>query len=102
MAKSGSAVNFERLANPDITLVVLMGVAQRASIAAQLRRGGLDAATPVAVIECASMDEQRVVRGRLDELADFDVASPAVIVVGRVAAIELGLADVVEDLVATS
>ena len=102
MAKSGSAVSFERLANPDITLVVLMGVAQRASIAAQLRRGGLDAATPVAVIECASTDEQRVVRGRLDELADFDVASPAVIVVGRVAAIELGLADVVEDLVATS
>jgi uroporphyrin-III C-methyltransferase len=101
-AEAGGAVDFERLANPDITLVVLMGVAQRAVISIQLRRGGLDPATPVAVVERASRVDQRVLRLRLDELADLDVVSPAVIVVGSVAALDLGQAGVVGDLVCAS
>ncbi len=101
-AESGAAVDFERLAHPDITLVVLMGIARRAQISNELRRGGLDAATPVAVIESASTPRQRVVRASLEQLALLDVASPAVIVVGPVAALDLGLEDVVRDLVATS
>jgi uroporphyrin-III C-methyltransferase len=101
-AEEGRHVDFERLANPDITLVVLMGVKQRRSIASQLIRGGLDPQTPVAVVERASRIDQRVVRGQLDELATFDVESPAVIVIGAVAALELGLARVVADLVTTS
>jgi len=95
-------VDFERLANPDVTLVILMGVAQRGLIAEQLRRGGLDAATPVAVVQSASLVDQRVLRGRLDALAHWDVTSPAVIVVGPVAALELGLVDSVADLMAAS
>lgn len=98
-AESGARVDFVDLARPGITLVVLMGVARRREIADELRRGGLDGSTPVAVVQRASSLDQRVVRGRLDELADFDVASPAVIVVGPVAALELGVVDVVEDLV---
>ena len=101
-AKAGASVDFERLANSDITLVVLMGVDQRAVISTQLRRGGLDPATPVAVVERASCVDQRVLRARLDELADLDVVSPAVIVVGPVAALDLGLAAVVGDLVTAS
>lgn len=98
-SEAGSAVDFERLANADVTLVVLMGVAQRASIAAQLRRGGLDPSTPVAVVERASSVNQRVLRARLDELAGLEVSAPAVIVVGPVASLDLGLASVVGDLV---
>lgn len=101
-AEGGRPVDFERLANPDITLVVLMGVARRGDIAEQLRRGGLDAATPVAVVQSAASLEQSVVRGRLDELARFEVVSPAVIVVGPVAGLDLGLMEVVADLVGAS
>jgi uroporphyrin-III C-methyltransferase len=101
-AEAGARVDFERLANPDITLVILMGVSRRHQISQELLRGGLDASTPVAAVQNASTDLQRVLRGRLDELADLDVASPAVIVVGRVAALQLGLRDVVADLVASS
>jgi hypothetical protein len=43
-----------------------------------------------------------VVRARLDELASLDVAAPAVIVVGRVAALDLGLANVLSELVSSS
>ena len=98
-SEAGSEVDFERLANADITLVVLMGVAQRASIAAQLRSGGLAPSTPVAVVERASSANQRVLRARLDELAGLEVSAPAVIVVGPVASLDLGLASVVGDLV---
>ena len=101
-AESGAAVDFERLALPDITLVVLMGVARRVQISEELRRGGLDNATPVAVVENASTHGQRVVRARLEHLALLDVSSPAVIVIGPVAALKLGIEDVVRDLVATS
>jgi uroporphyrin-III C-methyltransferase len=101
-SEAGSTVDFERLANADITLVVLMGVAQRATISTQLRRGGLDPATPVAVVERASCVDQRVLRARLDDLVNLDVVAPAVIVIGSVAALDLGLPTVVGDLVTAS
>lgn len=101
-SEAGSTVDFERLANADITLVVLMGVAQRARISAQLRRGGLDPATPVAVVERASSSQQRVVRARLEDLELLEVTAPAVIVIGSVAALDLGSTAVVGRLVAAS
>ena len=66
-----------------------MGVARRAAIARQLIDGGLDPATPVAVVERASTPEQRVQRATLSDLAAMSVVSPAVIVVGAVAALDL-------------
>ena len=88
-AQEGAAVDFRRLANPDVTLVVLMGVQRRASIVSELIEGGLDPATPVAVIERAYMEGQRVQRGPLRSLADLDVTAPAVLVIGPVAHLEL-------------
>lgn len=88
-AQEGAAVDFCRLANPDVTLVVLMGVQRRASIVSELIEGGLDPATPVAVIERAYMEGQRVQRGLLRSLADLEVAAPAVLVIGPVAHLEL-------------
>lgn len=78
-----------RLAAAGLTIVILMGVARRAAIASQLLDGGLDPATPVAVVERASTPEQRVQRATLSDLAAMSVASPAVIVVGAVAALDL-------------
>jgi uroporphyrin-III C-methyltransferase len=86
----GSTVDFGALANSDLTLVVLMGVRRRALIASELLAGGLAPSTPVAVVEWASTDRQRTLRCTLDELGSLDVASPAVLVIGAVAALELG------------
>lgn len=86
----GTSVDFRALANADVTLVVLMGVQRRAVIAAQLQDAGLSPQTPVAIIEWASTPRQRTVRCRLDELADLAVSSPAVLVIGAVASLDLG------------
>lgn len=99
--ESGVTLDFTRLAHRDLTLVILMGVARRGAIAGELCRAGLDPATPVAVVQSAGSDAQRVVRARLDELAYLDVAAPAVIVVGSVAALDVGSARLVADLVAS-
>ncbi|MGG5753738.1 uroporphyrinogen-III C-methyltransferase [Zafaria sp. Z1313] len=75
-------------ARPDHTLVLLMGVRRLADHARLLRRRGLPADTPVAVIERGWMPGQRVTIDRLDAIAetarDVGVANPAVIVVGDV------------------
>lgn len=72
------------------TLVVYMGLAGAGAIAARLIGGGMEAATPVAVVENGTRPGQRVLRGRLADLealvAEHAVAGPALIIVGRVAA----------------
>lgn len=81
--------DFRTLAHADLTLVVLMGVERRATIARQLIEGGLPSGTPVAVVEQAWSGQQRTTRGRLEDLGSFDVRPPAVIVVGGVASFDL-------------
>jgi uroporphyrin-III C-methyltransferase len=81
-------VDWRSLAKVGGTIVVLMGVSQRDLIARELIDGGLDPSTPVAAIESATTDGQVVGRWTLAELADADVRSPAVIVIGAVAAFE--------------
>ena len=82
-------LDWRSLARVGGTIVVLMGVSRRAAIAAELIAGGLDLATPVAAVESATTGQQVVGRWRLDELARADVRSPAVIVVGAVASLDL-------------
>jgi uroporphyrin-III C-methyltransferase len=80
---------FRRLANPELSLVVLMGVAARSSIARQLIEGGLSSETPVAVIESAWTSRESVTRSVLRELGALEVASPAIIVIGPCAALSV-------------
>ena len=82
-------VNWAALAQVGGTIVVLMGVAERAAIAAALIAGGLDGATPVAAIQRATTDLEHVRRCRLDQLGTTEVASPATIVIGAVAALDV-------------
>ena len=82
-------VNWESLAKIGGTIVVLMGVARRGTIAARLIAGGLAPSTPVAAVHAATTDRETVARCRLDELGDTDVESPAVVVIGAVAALDL-------------
>ena len=83
--------DWEALARIGGTLVILMGMANRAAIAAALVQGGRAPDTAVAVIASGTTASQRVTRTTLGGLADVDLGPPAVIVVGPVAA--LGLHD---------
>jgi uroporphyrin-III C-methyltransferase len=82
-------VDWRSLAKVGGTIVVLMGVAQRGDISSELLAGGLAPDTPVAAVERATTDAERVVRCRLDDLATTPVESPAVIVIGSVAALDV-------------
>jgi uroporphyrin-III C-methyltransferase/precorrin-2 dehydrogenase/sirohydrochlorin ferrochelatase len=79
------------LARLDQTLAIYMGVGAAARIAARLIEHGLDPATPVAVIENGTLPNQRAVYGRLSGLGwlvrQSGIAGPALIVIGRVAAL---------------
>src|SRR5690606_24598453 len=72
------------------TLVILMGVSQLPRLMAQLLTAGADPGLPVALVENGSTPRQRVTRAVLGDVvrraAEVGVRSPAVIVVGDVAA----------------
>lgn len=82
-------VNWQALAQVGGTVVILMGVAQRADIAAALMEGGLDGDTPVAAVHRATTGAQTAVRCRLRELATTPIQSPSVIVIGAVASLDV-------------
>lgn len=88
-------VDWRAMAKVGGTIAILMGVANRAEIAAELQAGGLAGDTPVAAVHAATTLRQEVVRCRLDELGCAAVRSPAVIVVGAVAALDIIGADAV-------
>jgi uroporphyrin-III C-methyltransferase len=83
--------NWAGLAGHGRTLVIFMGVATAAAIAEKLIADGLTPDVPVAILERSTLPGARVIRGLL---ADLDglvgrnaVTSPALIVVGAVAAL---------------
>ena len=82
-------VDWQSLAKVGGTIVILMGVTHRATIADELLAGGLGADTPVAAVRSATTADEVVLRCRLDELGDRPLDSPAVIVIGAVAALDL-------------
>lgn len=79
------------LARSGLTLVIYMGVARVQTLVDELLQAGMPAARPAAVISAAHTPQQRALRSTLGRLAQ-DVAahgmsSPAVLVVGDVAAL---------------
>ncbi len=82
---------WDSLAQTDDTLVVYMVVAALAEFCAQLVRHGRPRTTPVALVENGSRPGQRVLVGQLDSIAELAatqaVKSPALLIVGEVAAL---------------
>ena len=78
------------LAISGATVAVYMGHTVAAKVAARLIEAGMNASTPVAVIENASRPDKRAYAGRLDELAEIadrpEIVGPVLIIVGEVVA----------------
>ncbi|WP_018132728.1 uroporphyrinogen-III C-methyltransferase [Effusibacillus pohliae] len=86
--KRSSAINWQRYAASDETLVILMGIRNLPAITDNLIRHGRPADTPVALIRWGTYPQQATLTGTLQDIADkaaqADFQNPAVIVVGEV------------------
>ena len=84
-------LDWRALAAERQTLAVYMGVAGIEAFGVRLIAHGRAGSTPAALVENGSRREQRVVLGRLDDIAqlarDHAVRSPALLLVGEVAAL---------------
>ncbi|NMM79042.1 uroporphyrinogen-III C-methyltransferase [Acidovorax sp. SRB_14] len=80
------ALDWDALARPRQTVVIYMGVGTLPVICAQLVRHGMAAETPAALIERATLPEQRTIVGTLQTLPELAVQhavrAPALIVIG--------------------
>lgn len=93
--RGGTPIDWRALAATGMTLVVYMGVARVERIQRELRAGGLAAELPVAVIQNATLPEQRQVVTTLErlaaDLAVHGIGSPAIMVIGDVAKFASGV-----------
>ncbi len=84
-------LDWDSLADPDCTLVIYMGVGTAGQIAAALIEAGLSPTTPAAVISDGTLPEQEVrltdLGGLGDDVTRWGVRPPALLVIGRVAAL---------------
>jgi siroheme synthase len=73
-----------------MTLVIYMGVSRAAAIQCALVEAGLPGSTPAVVVENATLPRERRVCTDLARLAEdiaaHDITSPAIMVIGEVAA----------------
>jgi uroporphyrinogen III methyltransferase/synthase len=87
----GSDLDYEELARTSGTLVVFMGLAAIPRIARGLVDNGKDPETPAAIVARGTTPEAQVRRGALAELGELSrgLPSPALVVIGEVAALRL-------------
>src|SRR5438132_1224896 len=89
-AGDGALPDWRFFANPRHTVVVYMGVTQLPGIIARLRAAGAAPGHPVAIIERATLPEQRILRGTLADITALTAAQPvqppALLILGDVAA----------------
>jgi uroporphyrin-III C-methyltransferase/precorrin-2 dehydrogenase/sirohydrochlorin ferrochelatase len=81
-------LNWDVMARPKQTVVIYMGVRGLAQLCEQLIAHGLERETPAALVEKATLENQRVVEGTLTTLpalaAAENVKPPALVIVGEV------------------
>ena len=86
LKKEDDSFRWATLARGRQTLVIYMGLMKSAHIQQQLIQHGRDPETPVAIIENGTRTNQKIYKGKLNELESLaeGVGSPALIVVGEV------------------
>lgn len=84
-------LDWNALARPNQTVVVFMGVGTAGTIAARLVAAGRDPATPVAVIENGTRQNEISAFGALDNVAEViqsaGIQGPALLIIGEVVAL---------------
>jgi uroporphyrin-III C-methyltransferase/precorrin-2 dehydrogenase/sirohydrochlorin ferrochelatase len=102
---SDSPSDWEFFADPRHTVVFYMGLGHLPEIVGRLRASGAAAEHPAAVIACATLAGQRIVRGTLANIIPrvktLEIAPPALLVVGNVAAFSADLPTEIPSLGAT-
>lgn len=90
-AQRSADLDWATLARARQTVVIYMGVSTLPTISEQLQAHGLAADTPAALVERATLPEQRIVVGTLATLPalarEHEVRSPALIMIGTVVAL---------------
>ena len=89
------SIDWNKIADPDCTLVFYMGLANLQEICRQLVDAGLPASTPAAAIQAGSTQNQRKVIATLADLDQAvtraDLKSPVTTIVGKVVALSSDL-----------
>lgn len=87
-------LDWDKLADPDATLAIYMGLANVGLLATKLMAAGLPGSTPAAAIERGTTPEQRVVLTTLAELpaAVVGLEAPTMLVIGKTVALAAKLA----------
>ncbi len=88
--RKSSSIDWQAVARLGGTIIILMGVGRWPAISAALQRGGLSPDTPAAAVRWGTRPEQESIRATLATLGEHRLASPSTIVVGEVAAIDVG------------
>lgn len=86
-------LDWAALAREQQTAVFYMGVANLGAVVAQLAAHGAPPTRPIAIVEKATLDDQRVITGTLATIVDkaraANVSSPALLIVGDVVALHM-------------
>ena len=86
--KAGEAVNWKALADSGLTLVIYMGIATVTEIQSALLKAGMSGRTPCAVVQSATLPEEKGLITTLDRLAlaihQHGIISPAIMVIGAI------------------
>jgi uroporphyrin-III C-methyltransferase len=89
--KDELVVRWNKLAGAVDTIVVLMGIGQLEQISRDLVKAGMAKTTKVAIVASGTTDKQKVYKGTLASIAKVaaksDVKPPAIVVIGKVAAL---------------
>ena len=89
--KKALRVNFREIAREGTTVCIYMGMGQLPRIVGELLEGGLSPATPAAVVQWATLPQQRSVFGDLSTIESLveeaGLSSPAIIIVGETVAL---------------
>ena len=89
-----NSINFKALSQLDGTIFFLMGLKNIEKITSELLKNGMDKNTPCAVISNGTKASQHICRGNLKDIsekatADTLIVSPAIIVVGKCASLNM-------------
>ncbi|MFK4754311.1 MULTISPECIES: siroheme synthase CysG [Oceanospirillaceae] len=87
---------WSELIHPHQTLVIYMGLGGIAEICRQLVQHGMDATTPIALVEKGTLPDQKVHIGTLADMPDFiaanEVQAPTLTIIGSVVSLHRKLA----------